>query len=314
MAWIELHQAVWTHRKTFELASLLDLDETYAAAHVIRLWSWALDNAPDGNLSGLSDRAIAYGAGWRGEVGIFLGALVDAGWLDDDRRIHDWEEYAGRLVERRQENARRARIARATRRGDAPNGRPHNVAHTSTARVHDVGGLPDRTGPDRTIPPSPQPPPQAEGEAVGAEPAVVMPSPTVRPVPKPSRSGRIAKLGRRVDQVERLVQAAGVPVAVTPADATEVNACDADPSLIAEAYVAAYRGAWDPGGSGWLRGSLSLRVVVGRLAGYQAVREHPPPARNGRHGGPAPPATVSTERRDRIAAETRRNATTTTET
>jgi hypothetical protein len=170
MAWIELHQAVWTHRKTFELASLLDLDETYAAAHVIRLWTWALDNAPSGDLSALSDRAIAFGAGWRGDVTALVDALVRSGWLDDDRRIHDWEEYAGRLVERREANAERARLARAARRGQAQNGHAQDVASTSGVRAHDVRGLPDRTGPDTTQPDTtgpngylhPNPPPQAE--------------------------------------------------------------------------------------------------------------------------------------------------------
>lgn len=151
MAWIELHQAVWTHRKTFELASRLDLDETYAAAHVIRLWTWALDNAPEGILAGLSDRAIAFGAGWRGDVKAFVEALVGAGWLDEDRKIHDWDEYALKLIERKRANAERMRAARAA-----------NVHNTVRERV----GLPDRTGPDLTQPDRnlpPNPPPQAEG-------------------------------------------------------------------------------------------------------------------------------------------------------
>jgi len=150
MAWIELHQAVWTHRKTFELAGRLGIDETYAAAHVIRLWSWALDNAADGNLSSLSDRAIAFGAGWRADVAAFVAALVDAGWLNVDRTIHDWDEYAGRLLERRAEDARRKREKR-------PSARPMDVRTTSARRPLDVRRTgPDLTGPDRTsTPPTP---------------------------------------------------------------------------------------------------------------------------------------------------------------
>jgi hypothetical protein len=111
--WIELHQAVWTHRKTFELAGYLDLDETYAAAHVIRLWTWALDNAPDGDLSSLSDRAIAYGAGWRDDAARFVSALVATCWLDDGKLIHDWDDYAGRLLEQRSHQSRMKVRARA---------------------------------------------------------------------------------------------------------------------------------------------------------------------------------------------------------
>jgi hypothetical protein len=154
--WLELHQAVWTHRKTFELASMLGLDETYAAAHVIRLWSWALDNAPDGDLSALSARAIAYGAGWRtGSPDAFVRALVEVGWLDADNRIHDWHVYAGRLVERRREDAERKRMSRGhPPDGTIPSGR-------TAAGVRRTG--PDRTLPDTTGPEYPPNPPQAGG-------------------------------------------------------------------------------------------------------------------------------------------------------
>ena len=157
MAWIELHQAVWTHRKTFELAALLDLDETYAAAHVIRLWTWALDNAPDGDVRRMSARAIAFGAGWRGDSDAFVQALIDSGWLDEGMQIHDWQEYAGRLIERRLQDAERKRALRS---------RPQDVRRTADAVRRTV---PNRTGPDTTRPDttvtSPQPPPLAEGES-----------------------------------------------------------------------------------------------------------------------------------------------------
>ncbi|WP_050769604.1 hypothetical protein [Thermosinus carboxydivorans] len=116
MAWIELHQAIWTHRKTLLLAAELDLDETYAAAHMIRLWTWALDNAPTGELTGLPAKVIAYGAGWRDDPNTFVNAAIHAGWLDKDGDrlfIHDWQDYAGRLIEKRRANAERMRKARA---------------------------------------------------------------------------------------------------------------------------------------------------------------------------------------------------------
>lgn len=95
MAWIELHQAVWTHRKTFELAGILDIDETYAAAHLIRLWTWSLDNAPYfGDLSHLSNQEIAAAAGWKGDCWKFIEAMVYVRFLDSDLHIHDWTQYA----------------------------------------------------------------------------------------------------------------------------------------------------------------------------------------------------------------------------
>lgn len=108
--WIELHQSVWTHRKTLLLADALDLDPTYAAAHMARLWTWALDNAQDGDLSGLPPRVIAAGAGWTGDPERFVAAVVAAGFLDqvgDSLLLHDWHDYAGRLMEQRRLNAER---------------------------------------------------------------------------------------------------------------------------------------------------------------------------------------------------------------
>lgn len=157
-SWLPAYQSIWTHRKTFELAALLGVNETYAAAHVLRLCSWALDNAPDGDLAGLSDRAIAYGAGWHQEVGLFVAALVKSGYLDDDRRIHDWMDYAGKLLVRREKDAERKQKSR----GQAP-----DVTRTSNGAAHGVRRTEqNRTGEERTGEnPTPRPPP-SEGERV----------------------------------------------------------------------------------------------------------------------------------------------------
>jgi hypothetical protein len=175
MAWIELHQAVWTHRKTFELAARLDLDETYAAAHLIRLWTWALDNAPNGDLSSLSARALAFGAGWRGDADALVGALVGSGWLDPDLRIHDWQDYAGRLLARRQAQADRMQRSRA-----------NHVTRTSGESALS----PDRTGPNRTGPLPPTPSRTAGGEtaaeAAGTNGVAVRSSSTRSTAPKGS--------------------------------------------------------------------------------------------------------------------------------
>jgi hypothetical protein len=162
MAWIELHQAVWTHRKTFELAARLDLDETYAAAHLIRLWSWALDNSPDGSLQMISDRAVAYGAGWKGDAGAFVAALIGAGWLDEDRAIHDWEEYAGKLIERRKVDAERQRLVRAeAKKARALREAALGLVSERPSDVRSTG--PDPTQPKSTGPVPPVvPPPDAE--------------------------------------------------------------------------------------------------------------------------------------------------------
>lgn len=203
MAWIEVHQAVWTHRKTFELAGLLDLDETYAGAHMIRLWTWALDNAPDGSLEGLSDRAIAFGAGWRGNAEEFVTALVQVGWLDEDRCIHDWQEYAGRLIERRQSNTERMRVARANRVASMTGGRATHVQRTTSACAGAT--VPDRTGPNPTGPTTPVPSEQPPADAApkpkrGSKAARTMPPETLEPNEADYATG--SEVGLTADEVD----------------------------------------------------------------------------------------------------------------
>jgi hypothetical protein len=160
---VPLYQSLWTHRKTFELAALLGVNETYAGAHMSRLWTWAMDNAPDGDLSEVSDRAIAYGAGWSQEVSLFVGALIRSGFLDADRTIHDWHDYAGRLVEKRREDAERKQKSR----GHAPDVRgTSNGTAAGIRRREEKNTEEEKRGPDT----HPLPPP-AEGEqaAITAE-------------------------------------------------------------------------------------------------------------------------------------------------
>ena len=147
MAWIELHQSVWDHRKTLTLAAELDLEDIYAAAHIIHLWTWALDNAPEGDLTGLMPRVIAIGAGWRNNPDQFVEAVIKAGWIDrvgDSLFIHDWEEYAGKLMDRRASERERSRQRRAAAKRPVSNqqettGRPPDDHRTT------VGTVPNRT-------------------------------------------------------------------------------------------------------------------------------------------------------------------------
>lgn len=154
MAWIELHQSIWTHRKALALGDALDIHEMYAASHVIRLWTWALDNAPEGVLPD-SPRIIARSAGWEHDADQFVTALVQSGWLDHDGEtycIHDWADYAGRLIDRRRENAERKRRGRAEEPSIKEDVRETSNGHPPDVRRKSVATVPNRTGPNQTIP------------------------------------------------------------------------------------------------------------------------------------------------------------------
>lgn len=149
MAWIEVHQELTRHHKVKRLARALEISRPQAVGHLFFLWSWALDHAPSGDLSGFDDEEIAEESGWDRDQPAhgpphdsteFVQALRDAGWLDGSD-LHDWDEYAGRLLAKREANKERARKAREARTHGS-----HDVPATNTATV------PNPTEPDRTEP------------------------------------------------------------------------------------------------------------------------------------------------------------------
>lgn len=114
MAWIESHQAVGGHPKTKKLARLLGVSLPAAVGHLHYLWWWALDFAQDGNLSKYDAYDIKDATHWEGDETTMLDALVETGFIDETDEglfLHDWEEYAGKLLERRAKDRARKRSA-----------------------------------------------------------------------------------------------------------------------------------------------------------------------------------------------------------
>jgi hypothetical protein len=154
--WLESHADLRDHPKLDLLMELLGITRRDAVGLLHFVWWRTLTYAPSGDLSDFTDGQVARWADWDGEPGQLVSALKTAGFMDAQRMVHDWDEYAGRWIERREANAERMRIARAGRSNGA---RAASVQRTSGERA----GLPDLTGPNRTGPTTPQPPPQAEG-------------------------------------------------------------------------------------------------------------------------------------------------------
>lgn len=108
MAWYEAHQTMARHPKTLKLARLLKVDRRYAVGLLHDLFSWALDAAGKyGELPDMTAEDIAAALEITGKKGIqTIEALVDAGYLvrDDSGAyaIHDWYDYTGKLMERRE--------------------------------------------------------------------------------------------------------------------------------------------------------------------------------------------------------------------
>jgi hypothetical protein len=151
MAWIEVHQALFTHRKVMHLADQLGIPEVYACAHLISLWTWALDNAPDGALN-VRCTIVARASRWMGDADALVHALCETGFLDEDEDgiyyIHDWDDYAGRLVEKRRQNRDRMREARSKPAKSGGNSGATHVQRTLSARAGAT--VPNPTQPNST--------------------------------------------------------------------------------------------------------------------------------------------------------------------
>ncbi len=150
MAWIESHQALKDHPKTRRLARLLGVSVPAAIGHLHCLWWWALDYAPDGDLAPFDREDVAAAAMWEGLPEEFFSHMATAGFIDYGDStgpgyltthpfIHDWMDYAGRLVEIRKRKAEAMR----QRRGGTVSARSGNVP---------LPTVPNRTQPNRTVP------------------------------------------------------------------------------------------------------------------------------------------------------------------
>jgi hypothetical protein len=153
MTWIELHQSLRDHRKTIDLADRLDMPEPHVVGHLMYLWLWALDNAEDDGTLTCSDRVIEKASGWVGDAGVFVEALIAVKFLDvsdDGVAIHDWEDYTGRLLERREKNAERQKRFRENHKTESNALRNAHV--TATLPLRNDATVPNRTVPNRTEP------------------------------------------------------------------------------------------------------------------------------------------------------------------
>lgn len=120
MAWIEIHQTLPKHKKVIATAGRLSVDRFKLVGHLLTLWCWSLDNVPsDGFIGDVPKEMIAVAAEWDESQTDFFDALVDAGFIDeksDGYWLHDWEEYAGKLLTKREKEKERSKIRRSTKK------------------------------------------------------------------------------------------------------------------------------------------------------------------------------------------------------
>jgi hypothetical protein len=101
-----------SHRKTIRFCALMQ--DHNAFAYILRLWSWAVRAAPDGDLSGLSPADIEMAIQYRLADGRCYAHLVTAGFIDESEptfpsAIHNWMERIGESIAKMEAAAKASR-------------------------------------------------------------------------------------------------------------------------------------------------------------------------------------------------------------
>ncbi len=138
MPWIESHTDLADHPKAKRAARLLGISMPAMVGHLHYLWWWCLKYAQEGDLARFTEEDIADAAQWPHSAGVFVTALLDCGPGDSvgflekmpggRLLVHDWQEYAGKLIEKRRNDAERKKVQRTS------NGHPTDVQWTSNGR------------------------------------------------------------------------------------------------------------------------------------------------------------------------------------
>lgn len=112
---IRVMTGFFSHRKTIRLRSLIGNDAYWLP---IRLWAYAAENQPDGNISSYSDSELETLLGFScassnasSNATSIKQVLMDSGFIDSQGLIHDWKDYNSYhlMYSERAKNAARAR-------------------------------------------------------------------------------------------------------------------------------------------------------------------------------------------------------------
>lgn len=125
---------------------------------LLRIWSWACRQSPDGMIGVYDASVIERSAGWCGTPGALVGALRECGWLLADGTLADWQQIyrveARRIAERQKKARQRSTPApQPMSPGQSP-GHPLSSLNSKkiNSRDHDLGGESERGG----VPPAPR--------------------------------------------------------------------------------------------------------------------------------------------------------------
>ena len=109
-----------------------------ACGLLVTLWGHVVDEQEDGDLSGRDDVIVEAWAGWGGKRNLFAREFRQR--FTENGQIRQWEEYQGKLIERRERDRTRKRGGKSAgipqETPDASAGVPPEVARPPVGHVH----------------------------------------------------------------------------------------------------------------------------------------------------------------------------------
>ena len=131
--YIRIMTGFYTHRKTVKLRIRFGKDAYWI---VPRLWAYAAENQPDGDMSKYSSEELAELLGCSSNASVMLQALKECGFIDENGFIHDWDFHNG-YHERYSARAKKAAEARWSKKEKSP--MPPKEIQDSGKRTVDSG-------------------------------------------------------------------------------------------------------------------------------------------------------------------------------
>lgn len=120
--WIRVHANLHAKPVVFRAMESLGVRKAEAIGLLVTFWGSVSQHVVNGNIKDATDLQLEEWAGWNGKRGRFA-AFVRAKHLDEDSRVNEWDEYHGKLEDRREKDRRRKAERRRTSSGhpaDAP--------------------------------------------------------------------------------------------------------------------------------------------------------------------------------------------------
>ena len=115
--WRELHDNTRQHPKILKLAKRLQINPAHALGHMVSLWCWTMQMAPDGCLGDFDSEDIGIACQWGRDPEELIAAMRAVGLLEESThglQVHDWLEYFGSLhaAERKRKEREKKRLSR----------------------------------------------------------------------------------------------------------------------------------------------------------------------------------------------------------